>query len=78
MLAPDTPGIDPDLVWDEDGVWHLSWRAVSFTDGTAVSTLITAPIDPDTGQRLGDAVVLWQGTGGRDAEGPHLLRRRGW
>ncbi|WP_218123026.1 glycoside hydrolase family 43 protein [Actinomyces ruminicola] len=74
----DTPGIDPDLCWDEEGVCHLSWRGVSFTGGTAVSTLWSVPIDPDTGRRLGEAVELWQGTGMRDPEGPHLYRRRGW
>ncbi|WP_136313151.1 glycoside hydrolase family 43 protein [Actinomyces procaprae] len=76
--VPDTPGIDPDLCWDEEGICHLSWRGVSFETGTAVSTLRSVPIDPDTGKRLGEVVDLWQGTGMRDAEGPHLYRRRGW
>ncbi|MDU6150646.1 MAG: family 43 glycosylhydrolase [Actinomyces urogenitalis] len=78
VLVPDTPGIDPDLAWDEEGTCHLTWRAVSFADGAVTSTITSVPIDPTTGRRLGEPVALWQGTGMRDPEGPHLYRRHGW
>lgn len=72
--VPGTPGIDPDLVWDEDGTCHLTWRSWG-PDGSRIRSL---PINPLTGEHLGASCDLWQGTGMRDAEGPHLYRRDGW
>lgn len=65
-------GIDPDLFWDEDGSCHLTWKGVS---DTGLTGIISSPIDPDTGERLGEPRLLWQGTGTMASpEGPHLYR----
>lgn len=78
VVVPDTPGIDPDLMWDEDGVCHLTWRALGTRDGEPVGGIHHVTIDPATGERTGEETELWPGSGGRDAEGPHLYRRHGW
>ncbi|MDU0348588.1 glycoside hydrolase family 43 protein [Actinomyces sp. MRS3W] len=76
--VPGTPGIDPDLSWDEDGTCYMTWRGMTM-GGDAFATAIKAvPIDPATGERLGEETLLWQGTGMRDPEGPRLYRRQGW
>jgi xylan 1,4-beta-xylosidase len=65
-------GIDPDLVWDDQGDCHLTWSDV-VNGGIA-----TAQIDPLSGKVLSEATTLWHGTGGAHAEGPHLYKRNGW
>jgi hypothetical protein len=72
VYVEGTLGIDPDLAWTDDGTCLLSWR------GFQPAGIHQVPIDPLTGERLGDASVLWQGTGLADTEGPHLIRRNGW
>ncbi len=62
-------GIDPDLVWDEDGRCLLTW-----SDGG----IRQAALDPATGELLSEPRQLWSGTGGRDPEGPHLYRVGRW
>ncbi|NUP47748.1 MAG: family 43 glycosylhydrolase [Catenulispora sp.] len=65
-------GIDPDLVWDEDGVCHLSWK--SFPD----DAIMSVPIDPVSGTMLEKPRLLWSGTGLAYPEGPHLYRVGEW
>ncbi|MFK4759835.1 family 43 glycosylhydrolase [Microbacterium sp. ZW T5_45] len=72
VYVPDTPGIDPDLAWAEDGTCLLTWR------GFAPSGIHQVAIDPITGERLGEETMLWEGTGLADTEGPHLFRRGDW
>lgn len=67
-------GIDPDLVWDDDGVCHLTWAA--FTP--EIQGIASAPVDVVRGSLLAPPRLLWQGTGGAHAEGPHLYRKDGW
>ncbi|MCL3777397.1 MULTISPECIES: glycoside hydrolase family 43 protein [unclassified Actinomyces] len=78
VMVPDTPGIDPDLFWDEEGTCHLTWRDLGMRDGQFAGAISHVTIDPSTGERTGEQSALWGGSGGRDAEGPHLYRRRGW
>ncbi|KAF7323956.1 Xylosidase: arabinofuranosidase protein [Mycena kentingensis (nom. inval.)] len=62
-----SPGdIDPDLFWDDDGTPYV----------VAAQSLI-GTIDLDTGAR-GPITQLWNGTGERNPEGPHLYRKDGW
>src|SRR5690349_656121 len=63
-------GIDPDLVWDDDGTCHLTWAGFG--------GMHTAPIDPTTGALLGEPRQVWRGTGLTAPEGPHLYRIDGW
>lgn len=69
-------GIDPDLFWDDDGTCHLSWKGTSVT---GLSGILSAPVDPDTGQLTAEVRALWQGTGNQASpEGPHVYRRNGY
>lgn len=76
VRVPGTIGIDPDLFWDEDGGCHLSWKGMA-DDGQR--GILSVPVDPLTGERLGPVRPLWQGIDGlASPEGPHLYRRDGW
>lgn len=69
-------GIDPDLFWDTDDTCHLSWKGYA-DDGQ--SGILSVPVDPVTGERLGPVRQLWQGIDGMASpEGPHLYLRDGW
>lgn len=64
VWAPGVPGIDPDLVWDEDGT---CWCMVA--GGSQIR------LDPSTGQTYGTPRRLWSGGPGAKApEAPHLYR----
>lgn len=62
-------GIDPSL-WFEHGRCYM----VSNPD----NTIMLCQIDPVTGRQLTPSRPLWQGTGGRYPEGPHLYKKDGW
>ncbi len=63
----DAPGIDPDLFFDDDGkVYVIS------------STFELHQIDVKTGKFLSEGRRLWNGTGGRYAEGPHIYKKDGF
>lgn len=60
-------GIDPDLFFDEDGkVYCIS------------STFELHEIDIKTGKFLSEGRVVWNGVGGRYAEGPHIYKKDGF
>jgi xylan 1,4-beta-xylosidase len=71
IFFPDAPGIDPDLSWDVDGTCFLTWSG--FEDGRPLG-LVQAVVDPTTGAVLSERRQLWQGTGGKFPEGPHLYQ----
>ena len=62
-------GIDPSL-WFEDGRCYM----MSNPD----NTILLCEIDPKTGRQLTPSKPLWQGTGGRWPEGPHIYKKDGW
>ncbi|MFE5075816.1 glycoside hydrolase family 43 protein [Streptomyces halstedii] len=68
-VTVDVPGIDPDLAWDEDGT---CWCVVSHGGIQGVR------VDPATGERLGEPVALWSGSGLQYPEGPHLYHVGDW
>lgn len=68
-VTVDVPGIDPDLAWDEDGT---CWCVFSHAGIQGVR------IDPGTGERLGEPVALWSGSGLQYPEGPHLYHVGDW
>ena len=72
----DAIGIDPDLVWDDDGTCLLTWHHFTFDRGGI--GVLQAPIDPLTGELLSDPYPVWQGTGMVAAEGPHVIRKDGY
>ncbi|WP_410613377.1 family 43 glycosylhydrolase [Amycolatopsis sp. lyj-109] len=72
--VPGTDGIDPDLCWDDAGRCHLTWTSFR----PELPGIASVPIDPATGALLGEARLLWNGTGLAAPEGPHLYRVDGW
>ncbi|WP_336031807.1 glycoside hydrolase family 43 protein [Geodermatophilus sp. FMUSA9-8] len=71
VRMPDVRGIDPDLTWDDDGTLLVSYAG--FGAGGPAG-LVQQAVDPATGTPLTGRRRLWQGTGGRFPEGPHLYR----
>jgi xylan 1,4-beta-xylosidase len=69
-------GIDPDLAWDDDGTCLMTWTSPA--DDRVPAGIRSAPIDPLTGEVLGETRWLWAGTGGKFPEGPHLYRIGEW
>ena len=62
-------GIDPSLLF-EDGKCYM----VSNPD----NTITLCEIDPSTGRQLTESRPVWQGTGGRWPEGPHIYKKDGY
>ena len=62
-------GIDPSLYF-EDGKCYL----VSNPD----VGIWLSEIDPMTGEQLTESRRIWNGTGGRHPEGPHIYKKDGW
>ncbi len=62
-------GYDPSLFW-EDGKCH-----VTTTNG---STIIMAEVDLKTGKNLSEVKPVWEGTGGRFPEAPHIYKKDGF
>jgi len=63
----DVPGIDPDLFFDDDGKTYV-----------ISSPFILYEIDLEKGELLGKGRKVWNGTGGRYAEGPHIYKKDGY
>lgn len=61
-------GIDPSLYF-EDGHCYM----VSNPSGITL-----CEIDPKTGEKLSESKTLWNGTGGRYPEGPHIYKKDGY
>ena len=62
-------GIDPSLLF-EDGKCYM----VSNPD----NMITLCEIDPVTGKQLTESRGIWQGTGGRYPEGPHIYKKDGY
>jgi xylan 1,4-beta-xylosidase len=62
-------GIDPSLFFDEGNVYMMSTG-----DGGIQQSLI----DIRTGKSVSKPKIIWSGTGGRFAEGPHMYKIKGW
>ncbi|QFZ21471.1 glycoside hydrolase family 43 protein [Saccharothrix syringae] len=71
----DLPGIDPDLVWDEDG---NCWSAFAGASGPSFHGVQVARVDPAAGKVLEGPFPAWAGTGLQWPEAPHLYRVGDW
>jgi xylan 1,4-beta-xylosidase len=60
-------GIDPDIFFDEDGKAYV-----------ISSTFVLHEIDLKTGKFVSAGLKVWNGTGGRYAEGPHIYKKDGF
>jgi alpha-N-arabinofuranosidase len=70
----EQPGIDPSLLFDDDGHVYLT------SNGGAQGRkgINQALLDVKTGKLLGEDRFIWAGTGGAYPEGPRLYRINGW
>lgn len=66
-IFTDVQGIDPDLFFDEDGKVYV-----------VSSTFELHEIDIKTGKFISNGLKIWNGTGGRYAEGPHIYKKDGF
>lgn len=74
VAIPASPGIDPDIAWDEDGRCLVTWSGTHEGHGA----IMQVDVDPDTGDLLGEPRRLWSGTGMSHPEAPHLIHRGDW
>lgn len=65
----DCPGIDPSLLFDDDGkVYYVG----------AHEEIFLAEMDVTNGRLLSKRTPIWGGTGGNNPEGPHLYKINGY
>lgn len=67
-------GIDPDIVWDDADVAHVTWCSLH----PEHPGILSAPVDTETGEFLAPPRQLWEGSGLAFPEGPHLYRVDDW
>lgn len=67
-------GIDPSLMFDEDGKVYVTTQQGANYD----SHVIQYEIDIKTGRALNEPIVIWTGDGGPWTEGPHLYKINGF
>ncbi|MEH7073436.1 glycoside hydrolase family 43 protein [Neobacillus drentensis] len=72
----DWPGIDPSLLFDENGKVYLTGTQDIFS--SEPSGIYQAEIDVNTGEIFTERRLIWQGSGGAHSEGPHLYHINGW
>ncbi|TVY67697.1 Non-reducing end alpha-L-arabinofuranosidase BoGH43A [Fusarium oxysporum f. sp. cubense] len=63
-----TSGLDPDIFWDDDGQAYMSYATIGIQQ---------APVNLTDGT-VGQPISIWNGTGGRNAEGPHIYKKDGF
>ena len=70
----DQDGIDPSLFFEDGRAYFLS----NGTDDRGVHGVVQCEIDIATGKKKSPSVCLWQGTGGRFLESPHMYHIGQW
>ncbi len=69
----DQGGIDPSLMWDDDGIcYYCSTGRVNDVRG-----IVAFAINPMTGEILSEKKIISSGCGGSCTEGPHLYKING-
>lgn len=74
-IWPEWPGIDPSLTFDDDGRVYITGTGGFF--GDEPKGIYQAEIDIVSGKLLTERRLIWQGTGVKAPEGPHLYRING-
>ncbi|KWX84719.1 glycoside hydrolase, partial [Paenibacillus riograndensis] len=69
----DQGGIDPDLYFEDNKTYFMS----NGTDDYGVGGIIQCEIEIETGRKLTPSRSVWQGSGGRYLESPHLYKIHG-
>lgn len=67
----DQGGIDPSLLFDEDGRVYFASAA---SDSAGRAAILMCEINPFTGEKRTESRVISYGCGGRYPEGPHLYK----
>lgn len=62
-------GIDPSLCWVGDDCYMVSANQ---------GHILLCRINPITGEQYGESREIWNGTGGRFPEAPHIYQKDGW
>jgi len=69
----DQGGIDPSLYFEDGHTYFMS----NGSDENGRGSVIQCEIDIETGEKLTEGKIIWQGTGGRFLESPHLYKING-
>lgn len=69
----DQGGIDPDLYFEDGKVFFMS----NGKDDNGIGGIVQCEIDIETGRKLSPSRSIWQGTGGRYLESPHMYKING-
>ena len=69
----DQGGIDPSLFFEDGHTYFMSNGA----DDNGVGGVVQCEIDISTGKKLSPSRCIWQGSGGRYLESPHLYKING-
>ncbi|MBB3130314.1 alpha-N-arabinofuranosidase [Paenibacillus rhizosphaerae] len=69
-IGVDQGGIDPDLYFENDKAYFMS----NGVDDEGIGGIVQCEIDIETGRKLTPSRSIWQGTGGRYLEAPHLYK----
>ena len=72
----DIPGIDPSLFFDIDGKVYVT-SSVNWGQNVKKGIYLTE-IELGTGKLLSKPQNIWEGTGGRYPEGPHIYKKDGF
>lgn len=67
-------GIDPSLFWDDDGKVY----AIGAAGQTPETKIHQFQIDLETGRKLSEVKMLWEGITKVFPEGPHMYKKDGW
>ncbi|WP_167956516.1 glycoside hydrolase family 43 protein [Anaerosporobacter faecicola] len=69
----DQGGIDPSLYFEDGRTYFMS----NGSDEDGVPGIVQCEIEIETGKKLSKSKTIWQGSGGRYLEGPHLYKING-
>ncbi|KOY15955.1 glycoside hydrolase family 43 protein [Paenibacillus xylanivorans] len=73
-IIVDQGGIDPDLYFEDGKAFFMS----NGTDDEGIGGIIQCEIDIETGNKKTPSRSVWQGSGGRYLESPHLYKMNGY
>lgn len=80
-IIEDAPGIDPDIVFDEDGkIWYVGTHVPENPNFNGEGEIWLQELDLDDWSLKGERYFLWRGAlyYGTWAEGPHIYKRNGF
>lgn len=73
-ITVDQNGIDPSLFFEDGHTYFMS----NGSDDNGVPGVVQCEIDIETGRKLTPSRTIWQGSGGRYLESPHLYKIGGY